>query len=66
MGKGNAAFRLALKMGQIIHQLPDDGNKAFQNCDPDEKVTQLMKLAFKQYTGETYTDQWYQENSKYM
>lgn len=53
-------------MARIIHTLPDPMNKAYQDCTEDEKVAQLMRLAFKQYSGMTYTEQFYQENKQFL
>ena len=66
MGKMNGAFRLTLKMGQIIHQLPDDGDAPYQNLTPEQKAARAMKVAFKEHSGTTYTEAWYVENEKYL
>lgn len=66
MGKNNGSFRNVLKMGWLIHQLPDGGNKPYQHCTSDEKVRKALEIAFREYTGMTYTEQWYVENEKYI
>jgi len=65
MGKGNASYRLALKLGSIINALPKTNGKSFQECDSDEKARMLLELAWKEMTGVTYTDQWWIENKQY-
>ena len=67
MGKGNGEFRRALKLGWIIHQYPPvDKNKPYQDCTEDEKVRMSLEVGFKQMTGTTYTDQWFESNEKYL
>lgn len=66
MSYGSRAWKTALRMARVIHTLPDPTNKAYQDCSKDEKAAQLMRLAFKEITGSTYTEQFYQENKKYL
>lgn len=66
MGAGNASWRRAIKMAQIIEGLPDTKGKPFQECDKEQKARMMMELAWKELTGDTYTSAWYKENSKYL
>lgn len=65
MGKGNASYRLALKLGSIINALPKTNGKSFQECEGDEKTRMLLELGFKEMTGVTYSDIWWDENKMY-
>lgn len=53
-------------MARIIHSLPDPKDKPYQECTDGEKAAQLMRLAFKEYSGNTYTEQFYQDNKRYL
>ena len=66
MGKGNASFRRALRLGRLINGLPETKAKSFQECNNEERARMLLEWAYEEITGTTYTDQWYQENSKYL
>lgn len=66
MGAGNASWRRAIKMAQIIEGLPDTKGKPFQECDREQKARMMMEIAWKELTGSTYTHQWYVENKEYL
>lgn len=66
MGKGNASYRQVLKLASLIENLPSSEGKEFQHCESDQKARMLMELAWKELTGDTYTNQWYEENKRYL
>ena len=66
MGKGNASYRSVLKLASIINSLPKTQGKPYQECERDEKARMLLELGWKEMTGSTYTDQWFEDNRKYL
>lgn len=66
MGKGNASFRMALKLGSLINSMPDTDGKPYQECGREQKTRMLLELAFKEMTGISYTQAWFEENKMYL
>lgn len=66
MGKIQGNFRRELKLAHIIHSLPNPGDKPYQKCTQEEKARMALEVGFKEMSGMTYTDLWYEENAKYL
>ncbi len=66
MGKGYASFRRALKLAALINAMPDTEGKLYQECDLGQKTRRMLELAFKEMTGSSYTQAWFEENKLYL
>ena len=66
MAYGSRGWKTALRMARLIHALPNPMDKPYQECSKEEKASQLMRLAFREITGNTYTEQFYQDNKRYL
>ena len=66
MSYGGRYFKTLLRLGRIIHSLPNHGNKPYQQCTKEEKARMALEVGFKEMSGMTYTEAWYIENEKYL
>ena len=66
MGKGAASFRRELKLAAIIHSLPAPGDKPYQQCTKEEKARMALEVGFKEMSGTTYSDQWFEQNKSFL
>lgn len=66
MGKFGQCGRKALKLGYLINSMPSTEGKAYQQCTSEQKCRMMLELAFKEMTGTTYTQAWYDSNKKYL
>lgn len=66
MGKGNGSYRRILKLGSIINTLPSTDGKSYQDCSKEQRARMMLELAWKEMSGSTYTDQWFEDNKQYL
>ena len=66
MGKIQGNFRRELKLAYIIHSLPNPGDKPYQKCTQEEKARMALEVGFKEMTGTTYSDAWFEQNKQFL